>query len=405
MRQPSNACKERDPMASGKSSLIAALGVILGLAGAALAQTAAPTPNVRGPVHGIAMHGDLKYGPNFPHFDYVNPNAPKGGTLRLGATGTFDNLNPFILKGANAAGAGRVFETLAVSSLDEPFSEYGLVAETIETPPDRSWVVFTLRPEARFHDGHPITAEDVEFTFHTLINKGHPFYRFYFGSVANVERLGPHKIKFTFKKGDNRELPLILGQLPVLPAHYWKDKEFDRTTLTPPLGSGPYRVKELDAGRSITYERVKDYWAKDLPVSKGLNNFDTIQYDYYRDATVAIEALKKGVFDIREENNSKEWATAYDSPAIRQGLLIKKLFPHKRPTGMQGFVVNTRRWMFRDRRVRWALAHAFDFEWSNRNLFFGAYSRTKSYFSNSELASRGLPSEAELELLEPYRGQ
>ncbi|MDX1484987.1 MAG: extracellular solute-binding protein [Alphaproteobacteria bacterium] len=371
--------------------------------GAALASDPAGTASQ--PAHGLAMHGDLKYGPDFKHFDYVNPTAPKGGPLRLADTGTFDNLNPFILKGATASGMGRVFDTLATISNDEPFSQYGQVAETIETPPDRSWVIFTLRPEARFHDGHPITAEDVEFTFHTLVKKGHPFYRFYFGSVAKVERLGRLKIKFSFKKGDNRELPLILGELPLLPAHYWKDKDFAKTTLTPPLGSGAYKVKTLEAGRSITFERVRDYWAADLPVNKGQNNFDTIRYDYYLDDTVAIEALIKGEFDLRQENNSKAWATAYDSPAVRAGLLIKRLFPNQNPTGMQAFVFNTRRSIFRDRQVRWALAHAFDFEWSNRNLFYGAYSRTKSYFSNSELASRGLPSPEELAILEPYRGR
>ncbi len=385
----------------------AGLGAVLILLAGLLCPgpAAAAEPAAHGPAHGIAMHGDLKYPPGFKHFDYVNPDAPKGGTLRLGATGTFDNLNPFILKGNNASGLGQVFDTLMTASADEPFSQYGLVAESVETPPDRSWAIFTLRPEARFHDGHPITADDVEFSFHTLIKDGHPFYRFYFGSVAKVEKLGRLKIKFTFKKGDNRELPLILGELPVLPAHYWKDRKFEETTLTPPLGSGAYRIKEVDAGRSLTYERVKDYWGRDLAVNKGQSNFDIIHYDYYRDATVAIEALKKGEFDVREENSSKEWATAYDSPAIRAGLLVQKLFPNQNPTGMQGFVFNTRRWMFRDRRVRWALAHAFDFEWSNRNLFYGAYARTKSYFSNSELASRGLPSAEELKILEPYRGR
>jgi len=374
------------------------------LAPAAALVAAQGTEAVR-PAHGLAMHGDLKYGPGFKHFDYVNPSAPKGGTVRFAGNRTFDNLNPFILKGVIAAGAGRIFDRLATVSRDEPFSQYGLGAKTIETPPDRSWVIFTLRPEARFHDGRPITADDVIFSFNVLIKKGHPFYRFYFGSVAKVERLGRLKVKFTFKKGDNRELPLILGELPLLPAHYWKGKDFSKTTLRPPLGSGPYRIKDLEPGRSITYERVKDYWGADLPVNKGQNNFDIIRYDYYRDSTVAIEALKKGEFDIREENSSKAWATAYASPAIRAGLLIKKLFPNKRSTGMQGFVFNTRRAMFGDRRVRWALAHAFDFQWSNRNLFYGAYTRTKSYYSNSELASRGLPGKDELAVLAPYRGR
>ena len=357
------------------------------------------------PVHGIAMHGDLKYGPGYKHFDYVNPAAPKGGTVRFSDSGTFDNLNPFILKGLAAAGTSQVFDTLTTMSRDEPFSQYGLVAKSIETPPDRSWVVFTLRPEARFHDGRPITADDVIFSFNVLTEKGHPAYRFYYRSVVKAEKLGRLKVKFSFRKGTNRELPLILGELPLLPKHYWKGKDFAKTTLTPPLGSGAYRIKSLESGRSITYERVKNYWGANLPVKKGQHNFNIIRYDYYRDATVAREALKKGEFDIRPENNSKAWATAYDSPAIHAKLLIKKLFPNQRSTGMQGFVFNTRRAMFRDRRVRWALAHAFDFEWSNRNLFYGAYTRTKSYFSNSELASRGLPGKSELALLAPYRGR
>jgi microcin C transport system substrate-binding protein len=349
------------------------------------------------------MHGDLKYGPGFTHFDYVNPAAPKGGTARFAGIGTFDNLNPYILKGNQASGLGQVFDTLMTDSADEPFSEYGLVAETVETPVDRSWVAFTIRPQARFHDGSAITADDVVFTFNTLVKKGHPFYRFYFGSVAKVEKQGPRKVKFIFKPGDNRELPLILGQLPVLSKAYWTGKTFEETTLTPPLGSGPYRIKSFEPGRTLTYERVKDYWAANLPVKRGQHNFDTLIYDYYRDQNVAIEAFKKGEFDIRPENSSKLWATAYDSPASRAGLFKQTLFPNKQPTGMQGFVFNTRKPMFRDRRVRWALAHAFDFEWSNRNLFYGAYARTKSYYSNSELASGALPGPGEHALLEPYR--
>lgn len=355
------------------------------------------------PVHAIAMHGEPKYGPDFRHFDYVNPDAPKGGELRLGQDGTFDSFNPYIAKGTPAAGAGAAIETLMTSSADEPFTEYGLIAETIETPPDRSWVIFTLRPEARWHDGKPITADDVIFSLETLKTKGHPFYRFYYQSIVEAEKLGERKVRFTFAEGDNRELPLIAGQLPVLPRHYWEGRDFDRTTLEPPLGSGPYRVTAFEPGRFVTVERVEDYWGKDLPVNRGQDNFDVIRTDYYRDDTVIREALKAGNIDYRLENQAKAWALDYDTPAVATGLLQKTEFEHERPTGLQGFVMNSRREIFSDPRVRRALAYAFDFEWTNRALFFGQYARTESYFSNSELASEGLPSPEELEILEPYR--
>src|SRR5262245_59003799 len=362
----------------------------------------APTAH---PTHGLSIHGDLKYGPGFRHFDYANPRAPKGGGVTLRAIGTFDNLNPFILKGVPAAGIAMTFDTLTVQSSDEPASEYGLVAETIETPPDRSWVAFTLRPKARFHDGSPITVEDVMWTFETLRTKGHPLYRSYYAAVASVEKTGPRTVRFAFKPGDNRELPVIVGQLPVLSKAYWANRDFTKTTLEAPLGSGPYKVESLEPGRSITYRRVPDYWGAALPVNVGRYNFDTIRYDYYRDDTVALEAFKGGAFDFRQEASAKNWATAYDVPAVRDGRIRKEQIPNEVPTGMQGFVFNTRRAIFKDPRVREALAVAFDFEWSNAHLFYGAYTRTKSYFSNSELASRGLPSPAELAVLEPLRGK
>ncbi len=355
------------------------------------------------PAHAIAMHGEPKYGPDFSHFDYVNPDAPKGGELRLGAEGTFDSFNPYIPRGTPAAGAGAAIESLMTSSADEPFTEYGLIAESIETPPDRSWVIFTLRPEARWHDGEPITADDVIFSLETLKTKGHPFYRFYYQSIVEAEKLGERKVRFTFAEGDNRELPLIAGQLPILPKHYWESRDFARTTLEPPLGSGPYRVADFEPGRFVTLERVEDYWGKDLPVNRGQNNFDIIRTDYYRDATVIREALKAGAIDYRLENQAKAWALDYDTPAVASGALKKTEFEHERPTGMQAFVMNSRRPIFSDERVRQALAYAFDFEWTNRTLFFGLYARTKSYFSNSELAAEGLPGPRELELLEPYR--
>jgi microcin C transport system substrate-binding protein len=382
------------------------LAVVLAVALSAAAVSAWPRPAAgAGPAHGLSIHGDLRYPPGFPHFAYVNPAAPKGGNVRLAATGTFDNLNPFILKGVPPQGIATTFETLLVTSADEPSSEYGLIAETIETPPDRSWVAFTLRAAARFHDGSPIAAEDVVWTFETLRTKGHPLYRSYYAAVASVERTGPRTVRFTFKAGDNRELPVIVGQLPVLSKAYWSGRDFTKTTLEAPLGSGPYRVESFEPGRSITYRRVPDYWAAALSVNVGRHNFDTIRYDYYRDGTVALEAFKAGAYDLRAENSAKNWATAYDVPAVGDGRIRKELIPNEVPTGMQGFVYNTRRAVFRDPRVRAALAAAFDFEWSNAHLFYGAYTRTRSYFSNSELASRGLPDEAERTVLAPLRGR
>ncbi|WP_419798081.1 MAG: extracellular solute-binding protein [Terasakiella sp.] len=358
------------------------------------------------PKHAVAMHGDIKYGPGFTHFDYANPDAPKGGNLRLAALGsTFDTFNPFTLKGNSAAGVGMVYDSLTQRSLDEPFSEYGLLAETIEIPEDRSFVTFHLRSEAKWHDGKPVTAEDVVFSFNTLFEKGHPQYRFYYGDVDKVEALSERTVKFTFKSTENRELAMIVGQLPVIPKHYWQDKDFEKTTLEPPLSSGPYRVKSFESGRNVVYERVKDYWGESLAVNAGQNNFDEIRYDYYRDATVAVEAFKGGAFDYRYENIAKNWATAYDIPEVKNGLIEKLRFKHSVGAGMQAFVFNIRRDKFKDPLVREALAYAFDFDWANKNLFHDEYSRTKSYFANSELASSGLPTGRELEILEKYRGR
>ena len=355
--------------------------------------------------HAFSMYGDLKYPAGFKHFDYANPAAPKGGNIKLAAIGTFDSLNPFILKGVFAAGIGGIFDTLTVGSSDEPFTRYGLVAESIEMPQDRSWVAFTIRPEARFHDGSPITVEDVIWTFEALKTKGHPFYKSYYAQVVKAEKVGDRKVKFFFGPGENRELPLITAELPVLSKAYWSKRDFEKTTLDPPLGSGPYRVESVEPGRSVVYRRVKDYWGAKLPMNAGRDNFDTIRYDYYRDLIVALEAFKAGEYDFRQENSAKSWATGYDSPALTKGLIIKEMIQHEIPTGMQAFVYNTRRPFFQDRRVREGLAYVFDFEWLNKNLFYGAYTRTKSYFSNSELASNGLPNAEELKILEPFRGK
>jgi microcin C transport system substrate-binding protein len=355
--------------------------------------------------HGLSMYGDLKYGPGFKHFDYANPQAPKGGDVKEAAIGTFDTLNPFILKGVAAAGIGLTFETLMIESSDEPFSMYGLVAESIEAPADRSWVAFTLRPEARFHDGTAITADDVIWSFETLKTKGHPFYRSYYKHVTKAEKLGERKVRFSFDKGENRELPLIVGQMPVLSKAYWQKHDFEKTTLEAPLGSGPYKVESVDPGRAIVYRRLKDYWGAKLAVNSGRSNFDTIRYDYYRDITVAIEAFKAGQYDFRAENSAKNWATAYTGPAVAQKLIKKEEIKNEVPTGMQAFAFNERRPIFQDPRVRQAIGYAFDFEWTNKHLFYDAYTRTKSYFSNSELAARGRPGPDELKVLEPFRGK
>ena len=355
--------------------------------------------------HGVAMHGAPKYDAEFSHFDYVNPGAPKGGAVRLSQTGTFDSLNPFILKGVSAGFLGLTFETLMTGSRDEAFSQYGLIASRVEFPADRSSATFTLREEARWHDGTQITVEDVIFSLEVLTTKGNPFYRVYYADVTGAVDLGERRVKFTFSGGNNRELPLIVGQLAILSKKFFDIHEFDKTTLEPIMGSGPYKVDLVELGRAISYARIGDYWGADLPVNLGRNNFDALRIDYYRDDTVALEAFKAHEFDWRTENTAKVWAKSYNGPAIETGLINKIEIAHDEPTGLSAFVFNTRRTLFSDRRVREALALVFDYEWTNKNLFFGAYTRTRSYFSNSELASRGLPSEAELALLEPYRGR
>ena len=365
--------------------------------------------------HATAIREAPRYPADFAHFDHVNPDAPKGGTVRRASVGsTFDSLNPFIVKGNSAAGVGLLFDTLTADSPDEATAAYGLLAEWIEIADDGSWTTFWLRPEARFHDGRPVTPADVAFTLDLLKNEGHPFYRGYYGSVHTAEPVegntpsGPRQgVRFHFAEGVNQELPSILGQLPVLSKADWQGKDFGETTLVPPIGSGPYVIEEgsIDPGRSIVFRRNPDYWARDLPVNVGRHNFDRIRYDYYRDATVAVEALKAGEYDFRRENSSKRWATGYAGPALDAGVLRQELLPHRLPAGMQSFVFNTRRAKFRDPRVREALGYAFDFEWTNLHLFYGQYRRSPSYFSNSDLASSGLPTPAELAILEPYRGR
>lgn len=359
------------------------------------------------PVHGLAMYDAPKYPADFKHLDYTNPDAPKGGTLRLSGIGGFDSLNPWIVKGLAVDGTGMVFETLLEQTADEPFSAYGLLAETVETPEDRSFATFTLRPQARWQDGKPVTAQDVVWSFKTLTTEGTPFYRAYYAHVKNVEALSPGRVKFTFDMAGNRELPLIVGQMPVLPEHYFTGgkHKFAETTLDPIPGSGPYKFGKIVAGRSIEYLRVKDWWGADLPINRGRYNFDRITYDYYKDSEIALEAFFAGEYDFRQENVAKQWAISYDAPPVKDGRIVKKQIEHELPQGMQGFVYNLRRPVFADREVRRAIAYAFDFEWSNKQFAYGAYKRSRSYFSNSEMEAKGVPQGRELEILEPFRKQ
>ena len=296
-----------------------------------------------------------------------------------------------------------MWESLLTSSADEVATGYGHLAETIELPANKLWVAFELRPEAKFSDGTPVTAEDVAWTYRTLLEQGRPSFRIQMADVKDVEVESPRRVVFHFKSNENRELPLILGGMPVLPKHFFEGRDFTKPLTDPPIGSGPYRIENFELGRSITYARRPDWWAANMPTGKGTNNFDRVHIEYFRDSTVAMEAFKAGQIDLRSENISKNWATAYDFPAVERGLVIKQVFKHHLPTGMQGFAMNTRRPVFANPLVRQAMAEAFDFEWENKNLFYGAYTRTLSYFNNSDLASSGIPQGDELKLLEPYR--
>ncbi|WP_283190825.1 extracellular solute-binding protein [Pseudomonas sp. PMCC200344] len=367
--------------------------------------------------HGYAQFGTLKYPARFTHFDWVNPQAPKGGTLRVMAFGTFDTLNPYTFKGSSPVstpnflqyGINELNEPLMVGtgqyapSGDEPTSSYGLIAQSVEYSEDRSWVVFNLRPEARFHDGTPITAYDVAFSYRLLLKEGHPQYRTNLQEVSRVDILNPQRIRFVFKRAGNPLLILRLGELPVLPQHYWKGRDFKATTFEPPLGSGPYRITSVEPGRQIVFERVKDYWGKDLPVNRGKYNFDRMEVEFYRDSDVAFEAFKAGEFDIYIEHQAKNWENGYSFPAVRRGDVIKAQIPHQIPTQSQGLFMNSRRPTFSETKVREALGLMFDFEWTNRTLFSGAYKRAMSYYPNSEFSATGLPVGHEWLMLTPYR--
>ncbi|MEM1314713.1 MAG: extracellular solute-binding protein, partial [Pseudomonadota bacterium] len=355
--------------------------------------------------HGISSFGDLKYPEGFPHFDYVNPDAPKGGVWSgrgTAASNTFDSLHPFILKGEPAQGLGATFDTLLTGSADEADALYGLLAETLEYPEGRAWVRFTLRPEAAFSDGSPVTAQDVAWTFETLKTRGSPLYRLRLRDVASATAEDARTVRFDFAEGvPTRDLPALVGALPILSEASWQGRDFEDSTLDPILGSGPYAVTDVKPGRSITYTRREDYWAKDLNVNVGTNNFDAYRYEYFKDYTAAFEGFKAGAFHMHEEFFSKIWATGYDFPAVNNGWVIRESVPDGRPSGAQGFWFNMRRPQFQDPRVREALAMGFDFEWSNEVLFFGLYARTDSVFENSPLQAEGPPSPEELALLEP----
>lgn len=358
--------------------------------------------------HGLSAFGDLKYPSDFKHFDYVNPDAPKGGrlaTMPTSSINTFNEFNGFILRGDPAEGLDLLFDALMVRAQDEPDAVYGLLAESAEVADDKMSVTFYLRPEARFRDGTPVTAADVAFTFDTLKTKGHPRYQLALRDVVGATAINPQTVKYDFKGENVRDLPVLVATLPVFSKAYYTANDFLKESLDPPLGSGPYEIGDFRQGANITYKRRKDYWAADLPVNRGRYNFDEIRFEYYRDRAVGLEAFKAKAYDLREEFTSKSWATEYDIPAVRSGQIVKLTLPDGRPSGAQGMFINMRRAKFADPRVRKALDYAFDFEWTNKVLFFGAYTRTASYFENSDLKAQGAPGPDELALLEPYRNQ
>lgn len=357
-------------------------------------------------VHGIAMHGKPKYESNFTNLDYVNPNAPKGGVVKFGSYGSFDNLNRVAFKGSKAAGLGYVNDTLMRRVWDEAFTMYGLIAEYVEMPEDRSSITFYLNSKATFHDGSPITRDDVLFSLETFQTKGTPNQKKTYGKVISTEMIGDNGIKMTFVDNEDKELPLIVaGFLPIISKKFYSNIDVTKTFLDIPLGSGPYAIDNVDPGRQITYTRVENYWAKDLPVNKGLYNFDKIIYDYYKDSNVLVEAFKVNEYDFRREYNVKRWLSEYNFKAVQNGDVVLEEMNNDRPVGMNGLVLNTRKEIFNNRKVRLALSYAYDHEWINKTIYQNAYVRTDSYFDNSPLASSGLPSEQELELLNPWKDQ
>ncbi|MFO1208564.1 MAG: extracellular solute-binding protein [Amaricoccus sp.] len=413
-RRPESAAdRRRPPVRARLAALLPTAAAFLAaafLAAAARADDPAPADGqtiIRS--HGISTFGDLKYPPDFKHFDYVNPDAPQGGTMSFRGTGasqTFDSLNAFILKGEPAQGLGLLYDSLMTGSPDEPDASYGLIASQIEYPEDRSWAIFDMRPEAKFSDGVPITADDVVFTWKILLDKGEPSWQITLKDIQNVEALDPHRVKFTFKPGATfRDLPALAGGLSILPKHYYDTVDFAASTLTPPVGSGRYVVADVKPGKSIKYCKNPDYWGKGLPVTVGVNNFDCYVYQYFADNNAAFEALKVGDYLFHEENYSALWATAYDFPALQKGWVKREELPDNRPSGTQGFWFNLRRDKLQDPRVRQAIGLMFNFEWSNQALFYGLYDRTVSFWQNSPMMAEGVPEGPELALLQEFKDQ
>ncbi|MFO1143135.1 MAG: extracellular solute-binding protein [Amaricoccus sp.] len=402
------------PLAAALHPGLGWLATLLLLAAAVLATAARaddPAPDGQKVIksHGISSFGDLKYPADFKHFDYVNPDAPQGGTMSFRGTGasqTFDSLNAFILKGEPAQGLGLLYDSLMTGSPDEPDALYGLIASEIDYPEDRSWAIFDMRPEAKFSDGVPITADDVVFTWQILLEKGEPSYQITLKDIEKVEALNPHRVKFTFKPGASfRDLPALAGGLAILPKHYYDTVDFAASTLMPPVGSGQYVIADVKPGKSIKYCKNPDYWGEGLPVTVGINNFDCYVYQYFADNNAAFEALKVGDYLFHEENYSALWATAYDFPALQKGWVKREELPDHRPSGTQGFWFNLRREKLQDPRVRQAIGLMFNFEWSNQALFYGLYDRTTSFWQNSPMMAEGVPQGAELALLEEFKDQ
>lgn len=389
---------QRSRPAHGRRLTFALLACIGLAAGATLAHAQE--------VHGLSAFGELKYPAGFTHFEYVNPAAPKGGRIALVGSGgviTFDTFNAFILKGDKAQGLEFLFDSLMVRAADEPDAMYGLVARAAEVAPDRKSVTFKLRPEARFADGSPVTAADAVFSFQILKEKGDPRITQVIADVVSAEAIDAMTVRYRFTGDLVRDLPMTVAGLPILSKAYYTARPFDETTLEPPLGSGPYQIGEFKQGTFVTYKRRADYWARDLAVNRGRFNFDEIRFEYFRDRTIALEALKGGQFDLREEFTARNWATSYDIPAVREGRLLRVTLPDQRPSGAQGFFINTRLAKFKDARVRRALDAAFNFEWTNKNIFFSLYTRSHSMFENSSMKAQGPPAPDELALLQPFR--
>ena len=361
-------------------------------------------PAVAEPAHGIAMHGEPALEDGFFNLPYANADAKRGGELRLAVPGTFDSLNPLIIKGTPATGIrDYIYESLLARNYDEPFSLYGLIARSVDTPEDRSWVEFTLRENARFSDGKPVTVDDVVFSLETLRDKGRPNHRSYYAKVVRVETPRPRVVRFVFESGSDREMPLIMGLMPILPRHAFRDRPFDETTLEAPIGSGPYVLQSVDPGVSLVFERDLDYWGQDLAINRGVFNFNTVRFDYYRDESGRFEAFKKGLYDFHQDWDPARWATSYDFPAVANGDVLREEVVRQTPAGMRGLAFNTRRAQFADRRVRHALTLMFDFDWLNQNLYHGLYDRTEGYYDGSDLSSIGRPaSDAERTLLAPF---